>query len=63
MKKYPPAILVETWLQLSRSSEQEFYYGHEVATEHLLRVFGSVVVAELYLAHCKKEDVIDRRIA
>lgn len=63
MKKYPPAILVKTWLHLSRSSDQEFYYGHKVVTEHLIRVFGNVEVAELYLAYCKRTDVVDRRIA
>lgn len=46
---YPPRILTETWLFLAYSIQPECEVAKLKAMNNIIRVFGSIVVAEKYL--------------
>jgi hypothetical protein len=43
----PPSVLVKTWLELSRNSEEKDAMQH--ANRMLIRAFGSVELAVIYM--------------
>ncbi|MGJ8693468.1 MAG: hypothetical protein ACSHW0_13415 [Thalassotalea sp.] len=48
-KTYPPVILVQTWLAISKQSGEESAYARRRASDLIQLVFGSVEFAERYV--------------
>ena len=49
MKNYPPRILTDTWLFLAYSVDPEFKEAKRQAINKIVKAFGSLEVAEMYL--------------
>lgn len=55
MKNYLPRILTETWLFLAYSVDSEFKGIKSKALNNLIKAFGNIAVAEMYLETFKDE--------
>mgnify|MGYP000309544696 CR=1 FL=1 len=49
MRNYPPRILVETWLILASSNQLENEEASRKALNNIIKCFGNIEVAEMYL--------------
>ncbi len=49
MKNYPPRILTETWIFLAHSNNPECKISKLKAIENIVKVFGNIEVAVMYL--------------
>ena len=49
MNKYPPAVLVETWLFVATSNHPELYYKKDFVRRNIEKMFGSLAIAQMYI--------------
>lgn len=49
MKNYPPRVLTATWLFLAYSIEPECKEAKLKAMNNIIKVFGNIEVAQMYL--------------
>ena len=49
MTNYPPRVLTETWLVLASSKQLENEEVSRKARSNLIKVFGNIEVAQMYL--------------
>ena len=61
MKNYPPQRLTETWLFLANSVDPEFKEAKRQAMNKIVKAFGSLEIAEMYLETFEWD--IDQKIA
>ncbi|ARD45066.1 hypothetical protein A3Q33_12555 [Colwellia sp. PAMC 21821] len=49
MNIYPPRVLTETWLFIALSTQYEYETARVLAMNNIIKTFGNIVVAEMYL--------------
>ena len=47
--KFPPRVLTQTWLTLASSNQLENEEASRKAMNNIIKVFGNIEVAEMYL--------------
>lgn len=57
MKKFPPIVLVETWLHVLNSKDKNISRQKNEITAKLIKHFGSIELAKLHIEQYKDEDI------
>jgi hypothetical protein len=49
MNKYPPTVLVDTWLFVATSNHPDLHYKKAVVRRNIEKMFGSMAIAQMYI--------------
>mgnify|MGYP000684039276 FL=1 len=56
--RYPPAVLVRTWILIVTSDRPQLQQGDQRAQQGIKKYFGSVTLAELYVEQIEMDTEI-----